>query len=341
MVTETKSAIDAKALHHESLVVDGLSVMALTPKNIDEALGAGLDAIHFTSVRPRHDLAPALKDIAAAREAIDANSNKLMLARTADDVREAKTSGRLGIILGLQDPKPIRDDIAYLRTLADLGVRVVQLTHNTQNYIGTGCLEPDHGLTRFGRKVVAEMNRLGIIVDIAHCGPKTSLDAIECSERPVLCSHSNPRAIVASPRNKPDEVFERLAAKGGVAGIACWSPMTYRGNGKRPGLADMLDCFDHVLRLIGPDHVAIGTDMCEGLYTSKEEWQANHGPSGNYPEVTGQLGSWYGFETWYAEGIDHMVHIPNITSGLLERGHSVDATRKVLGENILRVLANA
>lgn len=333
--------VDANKLHHDSLVIDGLSVMALTPPNIDEALEAGLDAIHFTSVRPRHDLAPALKDIAAARDAIDRYSGKLVLAKTADDVRAAKASGRLGIVLGLQDPKPIRDDLAYLRTLADLGVRVVQLTHNTQNYIGTGCLEPDHGLTRFGRKVVAEMNRLGILVDIAHCGVKTSLDAIECSELPVLCTHSNPKAVVDSPRNKPDEVFEKLAKKKGVAGIACWSPMTYRGNGKRPTLSDMLDCFDHVLRLVGPDHVAIGTDMCEGLYTSKEEWQANHGPSGNYPEVTGTLGSWYGFETWYAEGIDRMAKIPDITSGLLARGHAPDSVRKVLGESFLRVLASA
>lgn len=336
-ITADKNEV-ADRSYRQSVVVDALSAMKVSLANVDQARAVGLSAVHLTAVRPRHDLKPALLDIAAVREFIDANPDKLLLAKSAAEIHEAKKSGRLAVVMGLQDSKPIRDDLALLRTLYDLGVRIVQLTHNTQNYIGTGCLEPDHGVTRFGRKVIAEMNRLGLIIDIAHCGPKTSLDAIEISERPVLCSHANPKAISASPRNKSDEVIERLAARGGVIGIASWSPMTYRGNGKRPTLSDVLDCFDHAIRLVGSDHVGIGTDLCDGLYTSEQEWLGNHGPQGTYPEVTGGLGSWYGFETWYAEGMASMADLPNLARGLMARGHKVADVQKILGVNVLRVI---
>lgn len=259
-----------------------------------------------------------------------------MLVDSVADIRRAETEGRTGVILNMQDCRPIHEELAYLRTFRDLGVRAMQLTHNYQGIIGTGCLGRDSGLTQFGAKVVRAMNRLGIAIDLSHCGPQTTLDAIACSEVPVFCSHSNPRAICDSPRNKTDDVIERLAERGGMIGIASYGPIVYRGSNQRPTLEDVLDCVEHVLRLVGPDHVAMGTDTCDGRYTTEAAWEAAWGrTNGNYPEMLEGLGSWYTWQTWYAEGLESTTKLPAVAAGLLRRGHSTETVRKVMGETAL------
>jgi membrane dipeptidase len=213
------------------------------------------------------------------------------------------------------------------------------LTHNVQNYIGTGCSEADGGLTPFGRQVVAECNRLGMLIDVAHCGPKTTLDAIECSEQPILCTHSNPCALAPVTRNKKDEAIVALAKKGGVIGIASWSPMVYQGKGGRPTLSDVLDAFDYVIRLVGPDHVAIGTDTNEGKFKSmpRAVWESEFGHKGRQSAVIKHL-EWYALETWYAEGLESVTQLAGLAQGLLDRQHSEETVAKVLGSNALRVI---
>lgn len=323
-------------MYHESIVVDCLNVMRLEPRNIAAAKRAGITAMNYTAVRPSSGLVDAIKEIASVREIIDA-TDVLSLILTPDDITRAKVEGRLGIILGMQNAKPIGDDVAYLRTFHDLGVRIIQLTHNTQSYIGTGCIEPDNGLTRFGRRVVDEMNRLGLVIDVAHCGPKTTLDAIECSQVPVLCSHANPRGVCDSPRNKSDDIFERLAANGGVAGVSAWSPICFRDKERRPTIDDVVACFEHLLRIVGPEHVAIGSDLCDGLYDSVSMWNMNHGPNGVYPEVTGILGDWYGLRTWYAKGVESVDKLPELARALKAKVHDEKILRQVLGLSYLKV----
>ena len=222
-------------VYRDSTVVDGMCVMTISQATIDKSMDAGVTAIHVQAVGVGDELLPALRSLARFRQAIDDNSSKVILAANANDVRAAKKGGRLAFILGMQSPKPIGDNIAYLRTLYDLGIRIIGVTHNTQNYLGTGCLEAavDGGLTGFGRRAIAEINRLGITIDIAHAGPRTALDTIEYSDVPVICSHSNPKSVVDSPRNKSDEVIRKLAAKQGVIGMNAWAPANYRGNDRR------------------------------------------------------------------------------------------------------------
>ena len=341
-MTAISDSVVLPKVYRESIVVDCLNVMALTSDNVENARRAGVTALNYTAVRPRSDLLEAMRDLARVREAVEAHEDLSMIL-SAEDIRRAKAEGTVGIIFGMQDAKPIGDELAFLRTFHDLGIRIIQLTHNTQSWIGTGCIEPDNGLTRFGRRVVEEMNRLGILIDIAHCGPRTTLDAIESSERPVICSHSNPLAVCDSPRNKTDDVLERLAQAGGVIGIAFWSPMSFRDRNRRPTLEDVLACFDHALELIGSEHVAIGTDLCDGLYTTatREQWEVRHGTKGDYPEVTGILGDWYGLETWFAEQLDSIAKLPDLARALIERGFDEDQMRCVLGENFIRVFERA
>jgi membrane dipeptidase len=318
------------------IVIDGLMGGVLTPRVIERLAGSGLTAINLTAVRIGATLHEALSDLAVVRETIERNSRQLQLATTAADIRSAKATGRVGIVIGMQDTEPIGRNISVLRTLRDIGVRIIQITHNRQCYVGTGCVEPDSGLTAFGRQLVAEMNRLGLVVDLSHCGPKTTLNAIRCSSQPIMCTHANPLAICPSPRNKSDEIITELAARGGVMGMAAWSPILHRGNRKRPRLSDLNTCIDHVLRIAGTDHISIGTDLCDDLTPTPESWAPSYGPSGAFPEVTAGLGDWYRFETTMAEGLDTIAQMPALIEVVRSR-YDPALADKILGLNFMRV----
>jgi membrane dipeptidase len=150
-----------------------------------------------------------------------------------------------------------------------------------------------------------------------------------------MCTHANPLAICPSPRNKSDEIITELAARGGVIGMAAWSPILYRGNRKRPTLSDLNDCIDHVFRIAGPDHVSIGTDLCDDLTPTPESWAPSYGPGGAFPEVTAGLGDWYRFETTMAEGLDTIAQMPALIEAVRSR-YDPALAGKILGLNFLR-----
>jgi membrane dipeptidase len=325
------------ALYESSIVVDCLNGSALTSNVIAHLRASGLTAMNLTAVQIGHDFAAALDDLRQVDSIVAANPDVFLIAREAADIRLAKATGRIAILLGMQDAAPIGRDLDRLHALADLGVRVIQLTHNRRNELGTGCVEQDEGLSPFGRDVVAEMNRLGIVIDLSHSGPKTTLDAIEASAAPVACTHSNPQSVAWSLRNKTDDTIRRLAERQGLIGIAAWSPIVYRGNGRRPVLEDVLDCFSHAIDLVGPQAVAIGTDICEDAMPTREAWTAVYGPQGAFPQVTGGLGDWYGFDTVNAEGLDTIEGLPALALGLARRVNDPGALRDILGQNVLRL----
>jgi len=336
MANQKRNGPGPSAEATERFIIDGLMGGVLTPRVIERLVGSSLTAINLTAVRIGATLPEALSDLAVVRETIDRNSSHLQLVTTAADIRSAKAAGRVGIVIGMQDTEPIGRNLYLLRTLHDIGVRIIQITHNRQCYVGTGCVEPDSGLTVFGRQLVAEINRLGLVVDLSHCGPKTTLDAIRCSSQPIMCTHANPLAVCPSPRNKSDEIITELAARGGVIGMAAWSPILYRGNHKRPRLSDLNDCIDHVLRIAGPDHVSIGTDLCDDLTPTPESWAPSYGPGGAFPEVTAGLGDWYRFETTMAEGLDTIAQMPAFIEVVRSR-YDPTLASKILGLNFMRV----
>jgi membrane dipeptidase len=336
MANQTSDCLGPCALAAEPIVIDGLMGGVLTPRVIERLAGSGVTAINLTAVRIGATLSECLSDLATVREIIDRNSGQLQLVTKAADICSARAAGRVGIIIGMQDTEPIGRNLYVLRTLHDVGVRIIQITHNRQCYVGTGCVEPDSGLTAFGRRLVAEMNRLGLVVDLSHCGPRTTLDAIRYSSQPVMCTHANPLAVCPSPRNKGDDIIVELAARGGVIGMAAWSPILYRGNSERPKLADLNDCIDHVLRIAGPDHVSIGTDLCDDLTPTPESWEPSYGPGGAFPEVTAGLGDWYRFETTMAEGLDTIERMPALIQAMRAR-YERSLASKILGSNVMRV----
>ena len=166
------------------------------------------------------DFEEHLRNIAYWEEQIAAHPDALMQVLRSADLDEAKKSGRLGLIYGFQDGTPLGESMERLDLFYDLGVRIIQFTYNLRNLVGDGCLEPgDAGLSLFGRKLIARMNDKHMLVDLSHCGRRTTLESIEISTQPVAITHAGCTAIADLPRNKTDEQLRKLADKGGVVGI--------------------------------------------------------------------------------------------------------------------------
>jgi membrane dipeptidase len=189
---------------------------------LDDVKASGVTAVNITLGTTERDglFEKTITGIGEWEARLAAHSDRLLKVRSAKDIEIAKASGRLGIIYGFQDPGVLEGKIERLRLLNDFGVRVIQLTYNRRGELGDGCLEPeDRGLTRFGRTVVDQMNQLGMLVDLSHCGRRTTTEAIGASKKPVSITHGGCAAVADTPRNKTDDALRSLADRGGVVGI--------------------------------------------------------------------------------------------------------------------------
>ena len=250
---------------------------------------------------------------------------------SAADLDRVKTSGRIGVLLGVQNAEHFRtaDDVDLFYAL---GQRVSQLTYNTRNLIGNGSTERrDEGLSDFGVSIVERMNKTGMAVDVSHCGDRTTLDAFEASQRPVLITHSNCRALVPGhPRCKTDEAIKKMASTGGVMGIT-GVRMFVRAE-EPTTIEHYLDHIDHVVRLTSIEHVGVGSDIDLYGYDTMR-------PDENKRLRDGYKGS-YGFrEKIDIEGLNHPQRMFDLTEGLIRRKYSDRDIELILGGNFKRVLA--
>jgi membrane dipeptidase len=233
-----------------------------------------------------------------------------------------------------------RDELRYVRLFQELGVQMMHLTYNRRNPLGDGCGEPnDGGLSDFGRIAIAEMNRLGIIVDTAHSGWRTSLEAAKASSQPMVASHTACAAVHKHYRGKPDETIRAICDTGGLIGICC-IPKFLGGKGD---ITALLDHLDYAIKKFGAEHVAIGTDIA---YTSRhdkaEREKIGKRPDGRAANLAGPSWEhlWPPFEFHESSEATQSIawtNWPLFTIGLVQRGHSDDVIRRVLGENMLRV----
>ena len=273
----------------------------------------------------------ALKYFAAWNAFIASLDDYFMRVDSAADLDRVKRSGKIGILLGVQNSEQFRrpGDVDVFR---GFGQRVSQLTYNSRNLIGNGSTERrDEGISDFGVAIIERMNKVGMAVDVSHCGDRTTLDAFEISKKPVLITHSNCRALVPGhPRLKTDEAIKKVGATGSVMGIT-GVRMFVKGD-EPTTIEHVLDHFDHVAKLIGPDHLGVGSDM--DLY----------GYDAMPPELNKQLrasykGS-YGFrEKIDVEGLNHPKRMFDLTEGLIRRKYSDKDIEAILGGNFKRVLA--
>lgn len=327
----TRSAAD---VFKRSIVVDGSIAPEIDEAYIGRLVASGVTAANWTVCSPWNAFEPALEEIAKGLEVIAAHPDQLMLGTTVADIESAKATGRVALIFGPQNALPAEIGEHGFRVLHQLGVRIVQLTYNERNAYGSGVAEQDDGgLSERGEWAIAEMNRLGIVVDLSHCGDRTTLEAIAASRHPVLVTHANSRALHPSPRNKTDEALRALAARGGVIGVTLWSPMLRAD--RHPTLDDYVRHFSYIADLIGVEHVGIGTDHSEG--TPRDEWELDFGAGGKYPSITGSLGDWYGYDTRFTRDVQGVDGFHRVVDALGRLGLADDELAGVLGGNFLRV----
>ena len=247
-----------------------------------------------------------------------------------NDFDRVKKSGKLGVILGLQNSDQFRkpDDVDFFR---GLGQRVSQLTYNSRNFIGNGSTErSDDGISDFGAAIIERMNKVGMAVDVSHCGDKTTLDAFEISKKPVLITHSNVRALVNShPRCKTDEAIKAVGKAGSVMGIT--GVRMFVKADEPTTIEDALNHFDYVRKLIGAEHLGVGSDIDLYGYDAMP-------PEDNKRLRAGYKGS-YGFrEKIDIEGLNHPKRMFDLTEGLIRRKYSDSDIQGILGGNFARVL---
>jgi membrane dipeptidase len=250
---------------------------------------------------------------------------------SAGDFKRIKGSGKVGVILGLQNAQHFRrpDDVNLFHSL---GQRVSQLTYNSRNLIGNGSTERrDEGISDFGVAIIERMNTVGMAIDVSHCGDRTTLDAFEISKRPVLITHSNARALAPGhPRCKPDEAIRAVGKAGSVMGIT--GVRMFVKNNEPTTVEDLLNHYDHVKKLIGPQHLGIGSDISLEGYDDMP-------PEMNKQLRAGYKGS-YGFRDKIdIEGVSHPKRVYDLTEGLIRRKYSDTEIEGILGGNFIRVLS--
>jgi membrane dipeptidase len=325
--------MDATALHRDAIVIDATCPLVMQRRHLELYQQGGCTAIAPT-VGGWDGAAQTLGDLGRWHGLI-ARRSDLMLVRRADDVAAAKQSGRLGLMLHFQGTEPIEADLDLVDAYKALGVGVIQLTYNVKNRVGDGCEErTDAGLSKFGLKLVERLNRAKVIVDCSHTGYRTTLDAIHASAAPVIFSHANAFAVHPSPRNIQPDQAKAIAATGGVIGVVGYP--AFVAAAVRPTLDQMLDHVAYYADLIGIDHVGIGIDYFTGQHGIADQAEAKRGYDALV--ASGRWSDAYPPPPYYfPQGIETPDKLANLTSALVRRGFSETDTRKVLGENWVRV----
>ncbi|NLE77283.1 MAG: membrane dipeptidase [Chloroflexi bacterium] len=340
----------AARLHRDSLVVDALNnPFGITDfaDIMDYLRRGGVHALHVTMmemVPQPWSWAVTLQAIATWSGRCHRYPDQVTLATQVQQIRQARAQGQVALVFGLQNTECLERDLSRLDLLYGLGVRIVQLTYNERNLVGDGYLERvDAGLSDFGLQVVRRLNQLRILVDVSHCGPATTLDAVEASSAPVAATHTGAKAIYPHPRNKSDEELKAIAASGGVIGILAY-PLFLRQEGE-DSIEDVLDHLDHVVELVGADHVGIGHDNFR--HGSPQDFRANEAAGiatgmervarKMPPERMFSRQRWDNRPLLRLRGFEDIAGWPNLTAGLVRRGYNDEEIGKILGENWLRL----
>lgn len=277
------------------------------PRALEGGLTAEVMATFFNDDRVGTGARQSLQFIDVFYQELEAFSDLASIALTGNDIRKAKQEGKVALMLSMEGAEGLEGDLRVLRTCYHLGLRALGLTWNRRNEAadGIGELQTNSGLTNFGRALVKECNRLGILLDLSHLNPAGVKDVLELSEAPVVATHANAYAVHPHPRNLTDVQLEKIAATGGVVGVVPVPPFLGTYDEHAP-LEPLFEHLEHMLSVIGEDHVGLGLDF-DGVGEKR------------------------------TEGIEDVTKLPNLTKGLLERGHQPELIQKILGGNFLRV----
>ena len=314
-----------------SYFIDCLQYANWSEKIFRQMREGGVDAVHVT-IAYHEDFRETVRNIADWNLRFQRHSDLIMQGFTGDDVRRARETGRTAIFLGFQTPAPIEADIGLVEVLHRLGARFMQLTYNNQSLLATGCYEAeDPGLTRMGRQVVTEMNRVGMVVDMSHSSERSTLDAISYSGRPIAITHANPASWHPARRNKSDTVLRALAESGGMLGFSVY-PHHLKG-GSACTLDDFCTMIARTAELMGVERIGIGSDLCQDQPESVVEWMrvGRWTREIDYGEGSADAAGFPDQPEWFADNRG----LRGIATGLRKIGFSEAETDRILGGNWL------
>lgn len=323
-------------LYQESIIIDACAPLASYGEEYKRYKKGNITALAATISPTAGYLPETIKGITEWYLRFK-EDKEIMEILCVEDIYKAKEKKKTGIILSFQGTTHLQANISFIEMYYRLGVRQMLLCYNTKNAIGDGCAEPGNGgLSIFGEKAIKEMNSLGILVDLAHTGYRTTMEAMEVSEKPCIFSHGNAYGVHQSLRNLRDEQVVEVARKGGTVGINGYP--AFLSNNPKPSVNIFIDHIDYYVKLIGIDHVALGMDYYEA--------QSGIVPDAVACEIYNEQiakGNWR-IETYpappyyYPKEIELPEKLHNLVPAMRSRGYSDSDIKKVLGENLIRVM---
>ena len=290
---------------------------------------AGLDAVHVTVVY-HEDYDEFLTRISEWDELFKKNSDLIFLGKDFKDIEKAKSENKTAIFFGFQNCSPIEDDLKLVEKVHELGCRFMQLTYNNQSLLATGCYESiDSGVTNFGKEVIKEMNRVGIVIDMSHSAEKSTLDAIDISEKPIAITHANPTFWHNAKRNKSEALLKNLTESGGMLGLSLYSH--HLKDGSECKLESFCEMVGRTADIMGSKNIGIGSDLCLNQPNSVVEWMRNGTWSKvkNYGEGNKDMPGFAKQPEWFLDARG----FKNLENGLKKIGFNDDEVNGILGNN--------
>ena len=294
-----------------------------------------VDAVHVT-IAYHENFRETVLNIEQWNRYFEQFPDLIMHARTAADVDMAKATGRTAIIFGAQNPSPIEDDIGLVEIMHTLGLRFMQLTYNNQSLLATGCYEAeDPGVTRMGRQVIKEMNRVGLVVDMSHSADRSTIEAADISQRPIAITHANPYDWHPARRNKTDDVIRAVVENGGMMGFSIYPH--HLSGGSACTLTDFCEMIARMSDTYGTAHFGIGSDLCQDQPDSVVEWMrvGRWSKEIDYGEGSASAPGFPPMPSWFKDNRD----FGNIADGLRTVGMDDGEVADIMGGNWYRFYA--
>ncbi len=312
--------------------IDALQYCNWSQEIFEQMRAGGVDAVHVT-VAYHENFRETVAVMEQWNRYFERFPQLIFQGFTGDDVRLARDTQRTAIFYGFQNPSPVEDDIGLVEILHGLGARFMQLSYNNQSLLATGCYETeDPGITRMGREVIAEMNRVGLVVDMSHSAERSTLEAIEISQRPIVVTHANPAFWHPALRNKSDAILKGLGETGGMLGFSLYPHHLRDGSDcSLESFCRMIaDCAD----IMGVEHIGIGSDLCQNQPDSVVEWMRSGRwtKQVDYGEGSADNAGFPPMPAWFRDNRD----FDQVEQGLRDVGFGAADTARIMGNNWLR-----
>ena len=316
---------------NQPLIIDCLQYSNWS-ENVFRQMNEGKVAAVHVTICYHEDFRETVENVVAWNRRFERYSDLIIPGRSADDVRRAHAEGKTAIVFGFQNCSPIEDDIGLVEVCHQLGARFMQLSYNNQSLLATGCYEADDpGITRMGRQVIHEMNRVGLVIDMSHSAERSTLEAIEISERPIAITHANPASWHPALRNKSDTVLKALAESGGMLGFSLYPH--HLNEGSRCTLEDFCTMIARTAEVMGMEQIGFGSDLCQNQPDTVVAWMRNGTwtRDTDFGEGSADVPGFPDQPTWFRDNRD----FKGIQAGMRAVGFSNTDIAKIGGGNWL------